>query len=206
MEKKIEQNKIILAGVVVKMSKTPKVTKLLLSTSPSRTKKYRSYPEVVCFESLSEQLKDVNPKDHVEIECALLTVPYSQRSSINDQSYLVASSVKKSNSKLSQQLGLQNINGVYDDKNEGVIAGVVINVHVMPNDKGVLVSVNAKANGRTSLPSVACFDELAKQIKREQIKKGDTVAMSCFINTGKDNKGLYHESLVAREFSLIERK
>lgn len=202
--KKTEQNSIVLAGVITRLEKTAKVTKISLSTSPSRTKKYRCFPEVVCFGNTSKALNGIDLKDHVEVECAMLTVPYSKRRSDNITSYLVASSVKKSESKLSKELGLTNT-GAYDDKNEGVIAGVVSNVYVLPNSEGVIITVKANANGRVSLPSVTCFGDLSKQVKKEQVKKGDIVAMSCFVNTSTDKKGEHRESLVAREFALIER-
>lgn len=204
-EQKVEQNKIILAGVIVRLSKSPKVTKLHIATSPSRSSKYRSYPEIVCFKDVAGETKDLSLNDHVEIECSVQTVPYSKRRSDNIKSYLVAKSIKKSESKLSEELGLKSTKGVYDDKNEGIIAGEVVNVFVMSNGKDVIITVRARANGRVSLPAVACFGDISKQVMTEQVKKGDIVAMSCFVNTGKDKNDVYHESLVAREFSLIER-
>jgi len=109
-------------------------------------------------------------------------------------------------SNLEAQLGIESLSGAYEDKNEGVIAGEVANVQVMPNNKGIVLSIKARANNRVSLPAVALFDNISRQAKVEQVKKGDIVALSCFIHTNMDKNNIHRESLVAREFALIERK
>ena len=158
---------------------------------------------------LIEKTADLKPNDHIEVVCAVQSVPYSKRRGEGNLAYFVASDVKKSKSLLSEHLGTANTGNAgnsFDDKNEGVIAGEVVNVFVTDKGKGVILSIRARANGRVSIPTVACFDNVSAQIQREQVKKGDVVAVSCIVNTGTDKKGVYHESLVAREFSLIERK
>lgn len=203
-ENKQEQNKIILAGVVISIFRKKKMLKLRISTSPSRNKNYRSTPEIVCFDSTAANV-DLKIGDHVEIEGAMLTVPFSKRRSEN-ASYIVASKVTKAVSSLAYNLGVSGISSSYDDKNEVIIAGKVINVHVFPDNERAFVTVKARANGRISLPSVACFNPTVQYILDNGIAKGDTIAFSGYISTKyNEKKETFFETIVARDVALIEK-
>lgn len=203
--KAIMENKIILEGVVLSISRTQNVTKIMLSTSPSRNKDYRDLPTIVCFGKVAKQAENLKPQDHARIECAMLSVRFSKQDKYGVPSYLVASKVSEPETLLSKTLGVTGTEKNYEDKNDGVIAGVVTKAFIFPNNKGMAIGVTANANGRLSFPEALLFDNIFKQAKREQIKKGDTVAIGCYVKTGKDSNGKPYESLVAKEFKLIGR-
>lgn len=207
-----EVNKIIISGRVVNTFQTRKVLRLSVATVPSGQQ--LNVPEILFFdENLIAGAKDIHPGDHVDI-VACMSTRFRRRNDEGDEGesrrkqqenpYLVGVSVKKQESSIDAELGLDiNIGKTYVDENKAILAGEVAGIY-SPSEKVKIVTLRTSANGRLCFPRISCFGNNINYVENH-VSKGDKVAVYGSVQTHMNKeKDVFYESIVAREIRVLK--